>query len=407
MNVRVKPARSGTILCSLLVSYLVVLPLVAPFGVGIHVAGSIAPSSNSGGGTQFVSPKSQLPNLPTLAQKNKANTILRSTGTDHAYEAGNEKDAVKQRVLEVGSDGGGTQNDKHHKKQSSNTKDIQLRGEHESNIISRLLYLYVSPLLQISSQRQLDRGDVLSTPSNMQMNQKVPQLKKTYEKCRTKALTRLENLRSATGAPRRKKNHINLKRNMNDKIAKSESLILAKALFLHQRRNLALTACLRLANTAIQAFPAILVARLLRLIEAGDVHDPSKPIRAAMDLVLLLSLKMIVENQYFHNIVKGSTSLRGSLSGMVFDKSLRVSSNNRNDHNSATQEKNDDGKENGKKKDGSSSSSKSASTSVLNLMQSDVAIIENTALQIHTVWGKFQKTYRLLVIEMMNIFLDK
>jgi hypothetical protein len=51
--------------------------------------------------------------------------------------------------------------------------------------------------------------------------------------------------------------------------------------------------------TAIQAFPALPVARLLRLIEAGDTAHPSRAIRAALNLVAVLSVKiqMVVEKR--------------------------------------------------------------------------------------------------------------
>jgi hypothetical protein len=41
-----------------------------------------------------------------------------------------------------------------------------------------------------------------------------------------------------------------------------------------------------------------------------------------------------------------------------------------------------------RKKSNDATTRSTCSSSVLNLVQSDVAIIENAALQIHTVWGK-------------------
>jgi hypothetical protein len=73
---------------------------------------------------------------------------------------------------------------------------------------------------------------------------------------------------------------------------------------------------------------------------------------------------MIIENQYFHNVLKYATQIRGAISGMIFDKSLRL----------ATDE------------DGGSSRSLLGVGGMLNLMQSDASILENTAMQLHTVW---------------------
>jgi hypothetical protein len=75
-------------------------------------------------------------------------------------------------------------------------------------------------------------------------------------------------------------------------------------------------------------------------------------------------MKMVIENQYFHNVLKYATQIRGAISGMIFDKSLRL----------ATDE------------DGGSSRSLLGVGGMLNLMQSDASILENTAMQLHTVW---------------------
>jgi len=89
----------------------------------------------------------------------------------------------------------------------------------------------------------------------------------------------------------------------------------------------------------------------------------------------------IYTNTHVHiNTHKGATIVRGSLTGLVFDKSLRVSSNE--DFQKSPSSGDSDDKKSGEKK----SSPSVGSSSVLNLMQSDVLIIENAALQIHTIW---------------------
>lgn len=75
-------------------------------------------------------------------------------------------------------------------------------------------------------------------------------------------------------------------------------------------------------------------------------------------------MKVVIENQYFHNVLKYATLIRGAISGMIFDKSLRL----------ATDE------------DGGSSRSVLGVGGMLNLMQSDASILENTAMQLHTLW---------------------
>jgi ABC-type multidrug transport system fused ATPase/permease subunit len=231
--------------------------------------------------------------------------------------------------------------------------------------------------VKIASERRLETTDIFLTPDAIRMDHQVPELENIYSKCKDKARTKLEKMRSSTAEAKDK----SIKKVLKEKMTKSESLILAKAIFLHQKNNIILTGLLRLMNTLVQAFPAILVARLLRLIEAGDACHPSKAVKAALDLVSVLSLKMVVENAYFHNVVKCSTMVRGSLSGMIFDKSLKVSVNMDHHEDSHVPEKTDN--EDGKI-DKSAPSVKASS--VLNLIQSDVSTIEMTMLQIHTVW---------------------
>ena len=115
-----------------------------------------------------------------------------------------------------------------------------------------------------------------------------------------------------------------------------------------------------------------------------------------MQLIALLSVKMIIENLYFHNVVKCATMVRGSLTGLVFDKSLRLSSSSgsgsSNGASSVTVEEDskdaDSSSEESKKNKKGKDTASLGTGGVLNLMQSDVSVIESTALQIHTIWGE-------------------
>ena len=228
-------------------------------------------------------------------------------------------------------------------------------GEYNTTLPSRLLFRYASPLIDTASKRQLVENDAFDVLETQKMSSSVPRLKSIYDKCHSKAYNRIQRE----------------KQKDKQKAKASQSIILLKALLLHQRRNLIYTGVLRLLNTAIQAFPALLVARLLRLVESGDKHPPTKALTAAVSLVAVLSIKMVIENQYFHNMVKGATEIRGSISGMIFDKSLRLPGGG-GAVSSAT------------KVDGSKSSL--GAGGVLNLMQSDASILELTAMQLHTIW---------------------
>jgi hypothetical protein len=228
-------------------------------------------------------------------------------------------------------------------------------GESTASIPSRVFFAYVSPLLDLASRRTLSEEDAFEVPDSLSMNHSVEGLATVYEEARRKALRKIESQREKGG----------------DKLKKSQSAILLKALLQQQRGTLILTSVLRLLNTGVQAFPAILVSRLLRSIEAGNHVPASKAFTAALMLVSVLSLKMVIENQFFHNVVSMSTKTRGSLEGLIFDKSLRLPNGG-----SGVMTKQRSKEE--KKVLGSGG--------VLNLMQTDASIIESAAMQIHTIW---------------------
>jgi ABC-type multidrug transport system fused ATPase/permease subunit len=219
-------------------------------------------------------------------------------------------------------------------------------GEYNTSLASKLLYRYVDPLLDIASKRHLQPSDAFIVPQDKLMSRTVDHLESIYN-----------SQRAAAAAKSRSEKR------------QSKSNILAKALLSSQKQTLVLTGILRLVNTIIQAFPSLLIARLLRQIEAGNSVKAVQPIRSAILLVSVLTIKMIVENQYFHNVVKCAAEARGSVAGLIFDKSLRLSSGG-----GATSS------------DGKDKAVNMGSGEVLNLMQSDATTLEMLALQLHTVW---------------------
>lgn len=237
------------------------------------------------------------------------------------------------------------------------------KGETGATIPSQLFFSYVAPLLDLASNRTLTEDDAFAVATHRQMDTSVDVLATEYDKARGKAHKRIEELK-ASGT---------------DKVKNSQSIILLKALINQQRGVLILTGILRLINTGIQAFPAILVSKLLRSIEGGDTLPISKSLSAALMLVSVLSLKMVTENQFFHRVVNMATTTRGSLEGLIFDKSLRLP-----DGGSGVLAKQRSGKE--KKALGSGG--------VLNLLQTDTTIIESTVMQLHTLWdGPLQVSF--------------
>lgn len=205
-------------------------------------------------------------------------------------------------------------------------------GETTATFASRLLFSYVSPLLDIVSDnndakdcnRTLTEEDAFDlAKGSRSMDQAVDALAGTYDRSRIKARRHLEEKRQKQQEQEHNDNKKGSGSN-NEVIKNSQSFILMKALVRDQKSSLVFTGVLRLLNTAIQAFPSILVARFLRSIEMGNTIPVSQSLKAAVLLVFVLGVKMIAENQYFHYVVNMSTQVRGTLEGLIFDKSLRL-----------------------------------------------------------------------------------
>lgn len=246
-----------------------------------------------------------------------------------------------------------------------NWRENWKEGEAGASLPSRLLFRYATPLLDLASERRLEVDDALAVSQDHNMNATVLSLTTIYDDRRDKSRRRIEEQR---GQAKNKGGG-----SSNKKVKASQSWLLTRSLLMHQRKALLWTGLLRLINTGVQAFPAILLSRLLRLVEAGESQPPIKAMTAAVSLVIVLLIKMIIENQYFHSVVKCSTEVRGALSGLIFDKSLRLPGGG-----SGVTHKTDRGS--GKKRQALGTGG------VLNLMQSDASIIENAAMQFHTIW---------------------
>lgn len=207
------------------------------------------------------------------------------------------------------------------------------------SLVSKLFFRYVDPLIQKSKNERLDVMDAL--PIENQRNAKLGE--------REIGLSRIYN--------RVKQRHYR----------DSPSQQLARALLLDNRKRIFTSGMLRLANTLVQAFPAMIISRLLKLMEAGAQEPMQKSTYLVLLLVSVLSVKMILENQYFHRAIQTSLSVRASLSDMIFSKSLELPSGGSgqviNKQNSTL-----------------------GAGGVMSLLQSDCGNIENSFLQIHTAW---------------------
>ena len=329
------PFVSSLGLLALLVAH-IVLPFASPFAVGTY-ASTTSASSNLGSSSASASLHRRRPRLDAssgLASKSAEET-LHSPGAQ-------QRSPLLRKVLTYLNRG-----------VAPDAALVWKSGEYNATLLSQLLFSYASPLVDLASVRELEESDAFCIPLSHKMRSAVPHLTSIYNRCRSKTRMTIEQDR-ANGR--------------DEEAAASESGTLLQALILHQRRTLIVTGILRLVNTLIQAFPALLIARILRLVESGDRDPVRKSLQAVIALVSVLSAKMITENQYFHRVVDMATQVRGSLGGLIFDKSLRLPTGGDGGRVST------DGKP------------PLGDGGVLNLMQSDASLLESTAMQLHTIW---------------------
>jgi len=149
-----------------------------------------------------------------------------------------------------------------------------------ASLFSRLTFKFVSPLISRSKTTPLTLKDTYLVPPPSSMSQQVPFLQALYNKRRS--------------APSVK--------------SPANAYYLARSIIQSQREDLKITALYRVSNTLIQAFPALFVAKILKSME--QKAPPLATFKWAFSLFLVLVLKMIVENQYFHSIVMMGTKVR-------------------------------------------------------------------------------------------------
>ena len=277
--------------------------------------------------------------------------------------------------------------------QEQTTKKSWKGGEEsKSSLISRLLFWYVGPLLDLAQQRTLQETDSFELAEENTMKHSVDALASSYQKVKQNGQTKLQTKaksKNKTNTP----TSISTTLSSSSSSSSSSSWWLVKALVQHQKQTLILTGILRFLNTAVQAFPAILLSRLLKCIEAGNTIPLNKALLSAFSLIFVLNLKMIIENQFFHKVVSMSTQTRGAIEGLVFDKSLRLPGGGasvlatKEDNNANPNEfPNETNDSKSRSRSRGNSSSVLGSGGVLNLMQSDATTIESAAMQIHTIW---------------------
>jgi len=131
------------------------------------------------------------------------------------------------------------------------------------------------------------------------------------------------------------------------------------------KKEFVFSALLRLVNTAVQFFPSLIVARLLRTVDKLSMTTVALPLLKKEGFLLsaclfvTLCAKTILENQYFYVVTRLGASIKGALSTAVYKKSLRLSPSGRQN---------------------------ATAGEIANLMQLDVGRLEGVATSVHVLW---------------------
>ena len=151
------------------------------------------------------------------------------------------------------------------------------------------------------------------------------------------------------------------------------------------RRDFILSGFLKLINTSIQFVPSLLIARLLRYVDnSGKIAKPlsreflsNRGFILACLLLVTLSAKTCIENQYFDLATTMGASIRGTLSSAVFRKSLRLSPSGRQNNTIGE---------------------------IVNFSQLDTSRMEGVASSIHILWdGSLQVIgYTMLLLHFLG-----
>jgi hypothetical protein len=99
---------------------------------------------------------------------------------------------------------------------------------------------------------------------------------------------------------------------------------------------LVLSGILRFLNTVVQFFPSIIVKNLLKTLKDEPLRFQDlyswdglrksnlKAVYLSLLLFICLSLKTVIENQYFYVVTKLGMNIRGTLSAAIYQKALNL-----------------------------------------------------------------------------------
>eukprot|EP00752_Nemacystus_decipiens_P001289 g1282.t1 len=238
-----------------------------------------------------------------------------------------------------------------------------------ANVVSKLLFAWVGGLMARGNQKALAEEDLWDMPEDQRMKPVSDEFEAAYARESTADAAQMaaQAAYAAAGGEgtikARAPGGAWIWRRKHPLVPGLLDTAVIRSLYYLYRGPFLTAGALRFVNTVVQFLPAILVQRLLRLLESGIAAGGAGAVKKAYILCAMLftvvSLKTAIENQYFYTTNNIGTSTRGVLSTAVYRKSLRLSPSAR--QNATVGE-------------------------IVNYMQIDAGRLETIALSVHTIW---------------------
>ena len=151
----------------------------------------------------------------------------------------------------------------------------------------------------------LTQDDAFEVAPNRKMDVAVPSLTDSYDHVRTKTQRQVEEKRQKMLENSQINN--NNKSPDLDSVKKSQTLVLLKALIRYQRPMLIFTGFMKVIKYRYPSLPRSIGSTVITIIGGGNVTTSIEKYQCCLLLVSVSFLKMIVENQLFHNVVSMAT----------------------------------------------------------------------------------------------------
>lgn len=146
------------------------------------------------------------------------------------------------------------------------------------------------------------------------------------------------------------------------------------------KRPMLIAGIFKFANSTIQFAPPLLLSALLDTIADQSSAAPQKPVWLgyvlAVAIFVATTLRVVIENNYFHRVVRVGFQVRTALSAAVYRKSLRMSPTAKQD---------------------------TPVGKIVNLMQLDAQRLEGLTSQLHVLWDSPYQILGYMVL--LGVFL--